>query len=207
MNWILLFLSVMRTNAAGVDPQALLEVGLFAFEAQVEAASSPVSCGNTLSEVRLQNFNQRVGLLRLIPEKADYNPGAFRSQDTKTQDFLIYLVNEYMKIEKGAMVHEAITDIDHRAGQRSIYAPEQLPGPIGRAARLLAYLRYQARYVGPDYEPAQKIFVDAFLRPEILKQALAGPQIAETRKLFMSLHDHNPGLYSYLLEKFKTLAK
>jgi hypothetical protein len=146
---------------------------------------------------------KRNRLLHLMPSREEYDPGSLRTEEGRTNDFLVYLVNELTKLEKAAMINRGIVHLTHRRG---IQQPHNLPGLEGQAYRLILFIHAQVRSVKVPYEPALKIFAEAFLTPEILRQSVEPSHIDSTRSFFHWMAEHNQVLYLYFLDKYLTVT-
>lgn len=156
------------------------------------------------------NYSTRVArLLQLIPKRADYEPGRLKTQEGITVDFVNYLVSEFTKLEKTAIVRQAIYEMERTSFPQERARPLKLdavPGDAGRAYRMILFLRYQMQFVQPEHESGVKIFCDSIFTPELVKASIGSYQIENTAELFRWLREHNPVMYFYFLEKYQPIT-
>lgn len=156
------------------------------------------------------SFDERVRELRMmIPPREPYRPAKVETNESRAVDYVAYLIDEFSKLEKSAIVHRGIRDLEYAMLASRETKPLEtyyLAGGKGRAFRLILFFRDVLPSMDMEYEEGFKFFAAAFLTSEMIRDSLGAHQYDNTRDLFMWLKDHNPVLYFFFLEKYQAFV-
>lgn len=188
-----------RKVGSGFSDPRLREIAQKAYREAMQQARSEELAGVNAERERIADT-----IRKLAPKANEYVPGDYTTSEAIQHDLLMYLLDEFIKVENEATIQQGLDFLYHPG---TTYGVQNWDGPEGRAYRIIHFISDKMNLAtGTNQIAAFKQFTNALLTPEEIRYAVMESHIHSARLLLGLMKERGNPLFTYFYDLFRKFA-